>query len=113
MAGTNESRGLTDYEVDSALESLLRTYAGEASGKPPVLPHNPLSLKVYESVRGACDFRLRKTPRETKAKKFPEIEPVLMDLMLKCIKRVRKSVQYWNKQSGTRGYLDYIRQFTQ
>ena len=105
-------RNLTDYEVDSALEALLRTYSGQAGGKPPVVPHNPLSLKVYENVREICDIRLGKKPLEKKDKKTLALEPVEMDLMLKCLKRVRKSVQYWNKQSGTRGYLDYIRQFT-
>jgi hypothetical protein len=111
-AAYKENRSLTDYEVDSALEALLRTYSGEAGGKPPVLPRNPLSLKVYENVRDACDIRLGKKPLATEGKKTLELEPVPMDLMLKCLKRVRKSVQYWNKQSGTRGYLDYIRQFT-
>jgi hypothetical protein len=39
------------------------------------------------------------------------IEPVSHDILITCLKRIRKSVRYWNKQGGRRGYLAYVREF--
>ncbi len=102
---------LSDYQVDAALESLGRTYAGEARGKGPVLPRNPLALEVYQAVKSTCDWRLgRVNPVDEEGQPL-NVEPVSMEIMLGLLKRLRKSVEYWNKESGTQGYLNYIRQF--
>ena len=31
--------------------------------------------------------------------------------MAACLKRIRKSVDRWNKESGPRGYLNFVRQY--
>ena len=45
-----ETPDLTDYEVQSALDALLKAYKGEARGHQPRPPRNPLAIQVYESV---------------------------------------------------------------
>ncbi len=39
------------------------------------------------------------------------IKPVSHDVLIACLKRIRKSVRYWSKQGGRRGYLAYVRNF--
>ncbi len=34
-----------------------------------------------------------------------------LDEILACLKRVRKSVNYWTKESGRQGYLNFVTQF--
>ncbi len=104
---------LTDYEVDSALEALLRTYQRESIGKPAVLPRGPLSAKVYEAARATCEIRLGRAPLSKESGKAGavEIPPVAPEIILKALKVIRKSVEYWTKQSGRQGYLDYISHF--
>ena len=31
--------------------------------------------------------------------------------MAGCLRRIRKSVDRWNKESGPRGYLNFVRQY--
>ncbi len=31
--------------------------------------------------------------------------------MIACLKRIRSSIQLWNKEGGRRGYLNFVSQF--
>lgn len=35
-------------------------------------------------------------------------EPLTLDEIMACLKRLRKSVDLWNKQGGRQGYLSFI-----
>ena len=108
-----DQRELTDYQVDSALEALGRTYLREKMGGAPVLPKNNLSIAVYESMKMMCDWRLGRANMvdEEGQPMQAGMEALTIDEIQACLKRLRKSVSTWNKQSGTRGYLGYISQF--
>jgi len=102
---------LTDYQVDAALEALGRTYQHEKTGGEPVLPKNPLAKTVYEAVRQICEWRLGREQAVDEEGQPMSIKPLTIDEIQDCLKRIRKSVNYWNKQSGTTGYLEYITKF--
>jgi hypothetical protein len=104
---------LTDYQVDSVLEALSRTYIREKTSGAPVLPKNSQSLVVYGVMKTMCDWRLgREVPSDTAMPvSGMQPEPLTVEVILACLKRLRKSVSTWNQQGGTRGYLDYISQF--
>ena len=104
---------LTDYQVDSALEALSKTYLGEATARPPVLPRSPLSIEVYHAMHAACEVRLGRAPKPDILKKVGKgkVRPVSVDVILRCLKRLRKSVSLWTKEGGRQGYLNYISQF--
>jgi hypothetical protein len=101
---------LVDYDVEHALNSLIRKYRADQTGKsfdPPVF--TPLVQKVYESTKTMCEWRLgRESPVVGKTSPFEHLEPVSLDEMIACLKRVRKSVQRWHKQGGRQGYLQFI-----
>jgi hypothetical protein len=104
---------LTDYQVDSALEALGRTYIREKTTGAPVFPKSSLAIDVFESMKQICDWRLGRenaSAREGVPPQF-EAEVLTVDVILACLKRLRKSLSIWNKQGGTRGYLEYISQF--
>jgi hypothetical protein len=107
---------LTDYQVDSALEALSRTYtkeksAGETGEVSPILPKSDLAREVYNAMKVTCDFRLGRVNAVDEEEQPISVKPLTIDEMVACLKRLRKSVRLWNKQSGTHGYLDYISQF--
>lgn len=104
---------LTDYQVDSALEALGRNYAREGRGGQPALPKNELAKEVYDAVRQTCEWRLGREQVVNDEGQPMSVEPVTLDVILACLKRLRKSVNYWNKEAGTQGYLHYIQQFIQ
>jgi hypothetical protein len=101
---------LTDYEVENAIEALIRTYQGTSSGRAPVLPHSPASQTVYQAVQEMCEIRLGHSEIKN-AKKASKIEPITMDILIQCLKRIRKSIVFWTKESGRQGYLQYISNF--
>ena len=41
----------------------------------------------------------------------PQPEPVTLDVIVACLKRIRKSVQRWNKEGGRQGYLTFVGRF--
>jgi len=102
---------LTDYQVDAALEALGRTYQREKSGREPTLPKSELARQVYEAVKAICEWRLGREQVVDEEGQPLSIEPLTVDEIQACLKRVRKSVNYWNKQGGSHGYLDYISNF--
>lgn len=106
-------RNMTDYQVDSALEALGRTYQREKVAGAAVLPKNSLAVEVYESVKTMCDWRLGRqnlVDEEGQPMQIGE-DALSVDEVQACLKRVRKSINTWNKQGGTRGYLDYVSKF--
>jgi hypothetical protein len=39
------------------------------------------------------------------------LEPVPFDVIVECLKRIRKSIQRWNREGGRQGYLKFVEQF--
>jgi hypothetical protein len=107
---------LTDYQVDQALEALTRSFqrekAGDAEGAAALLPKNDLPREVYLAMKLTCNWRMGREEAVVDETDQPiQFDPVDIDTILACLKRLRKSLSTWNKRSGTRGYLDYIAQF--
>jgi hypothetical protein len=103
---------LADFQVDSALEALGRTYAGEVRGKAPVLPKSELAKEVYQAVRGVCEWRMgRENMIDESGQPLPSESAVTREEILGCLKRIRKSIATWNQKGGSQGYLNYVRQF--
>lgn len=102
---------LNDYHVDSALEALGRTYQREKIGGQAVLPRPGLPREVYDAVKATCEWRLgRENMVDEEGQPF-SIQPLTIDEIQLCLKRLRKSVDTWTKQGGAQGYLKYISQF--
>lgn len=103
---------LIDANVDSALEALERTYVGELRARGPVLPPSPIARTVYEQVQMMCEWRLGRASLETEeGQPGPETPPVPLEVILACLKRLRKSLRLWTREGGRQGYLNYIEQF--
>jgi hypothetical protein len=106
-----ENPELTDIQVDQALEALLRTYHREAIHGAPVLPKGEAARKVYEAVKMACDWRLGREMVVDEEQQPLTIEPVTIAEMEACLKHIRKSLHMWNKDFGSQGYLNYVKNF--
>lgn len=105
---------LVDFNVENALSALINHYQAQMRGVAPRPARlNERSQEVYEAVQAMCEWRLGKENiLATEAgESFPAPEPVSIDVILACLKRVRKSVQRWNQKGGRQGYLTFIRRF--
>jgi hypothetical protein len=107
---------LTDWHAQSAVDALMDLYRAEAAGKEiddPAEGLNPLPRKVYGLVHTMAEMRLGRgeiTTKEGEPVDIP-IEPITVQEMYDCLKRIRKSIQTWSKRAGLKGYLRYIDDF--
>jgi hypothetical protein len=106
---------LTDWEVLTAVEALIRVYQAEARGRQLASPSlQSLAQEVYDSVKPMCQWRLgRETPFLDEEGEPQDIspEPVTLDEIVACLKRVRKSINRWSRRGGRQGYLAFVEQF--
>ncbi len=105
---------LEDSNVELAIDRLIRYYSAKAKGRDPRSPRlASLTEKVFESVKSMAELRLGNLEPTTEDGGAPPIDipPITIDELIACLKRIRKSVRFWHKQSGQRGYLNYIREF--
>ena len=74
---------------------------------------NERAMLVYERVEAMCEWRLaaRSLLSADMRKRGPWPEPVTLDVIVACLKRIRKSVQRWNKEGGRQGYLTFVGRF--
>jgi hypothetical protein len=106
--------GLVDFDVENALSALITHYQAQSQGRtarPTNL--NERAQEVYELVETMCEWRLGNEEllsADMKAR-GPRPTPVSFDVIVACLKRIRKSVQKWNKEGGRQGYLTFVRQF--
>jgi len=114
---------MVDWDALKAVESLIREYQAELTDHPvPAVVLQPLAKAAHDSVKAMCEWRLgrsqalveeKKSIFKLPLKKSPEvsIEPKTMDEIILCLKRIRKSIERWNRRSGRQGYLDFISEF--
>ena len=102
---------LTDYEVGRALETAVRRYKEEVRGRTPKERQlNGLVQEVYAGVEAMAEYRLGRRALAEGAPVFQPGELSVEDL-LACLQRLHRSVSFWTKQGGWRGYLTYIGEF--
>ena len=110
-----ENPDISDYTVMRTLEALIDTYSGEKIGRPPRnFKLSEEEREVMDSVYGMCEWRLGRGElyiSESVPIVVTESELVTLDEIIVCLKRILKSVNYWNKEGGRQGYLDFIIQY--
>jgi hypothetical protein len=105
---------LTDTGAMYAVETLIKVYTGELRGREIALPElKPEERYAYDAAKAMCDFRLGRTSMEDKKGEKVEVdgEPLTLEEIIACLKRVLKSINTWYKRGGRRGYYEYVRQF--
>lgn len=106
---------LTDAQVDRVYELLIRAYKAQVRGGAVTLPLHQLGGtegELYRRVVAVCEFHLGKgdAPWPTAKRKPATRTP---DEIVACLKHLRKSVQFWTKESGRQGYLNYIKPYVE
>jgi hypothetical protein len=105
-----ENNDLLDYDVDKALNLIWTEYRNEKQGKTVPAPNLSVNgQRVYARVKDMCEFRLGRSNTVKTRGWFKALPTALsVDEIMDCLKRIRKSVDLWNKQGGRQGYLYFI-----
>jgi hypothetical protein len=105
---------LVDFDFENAVNGLIVHYQAQPQNREARLPKlNERAKEVYDLVEAMCEWRLGNEALASADMKArgPRPEPVTLDVMVACLKRIRKSVQKWNKQGGRQDYLTFIQRF--
>ncbi|MBP7686665.1 MAG: hypothetical protein KA765_02120 [Thermoflexales bacterium] len=105
---------LVDWDVEAAYEALIQYYQAEARQKPAHLrPLAGLQAEVLQAAQAMCEWRLGRAPLHDERDQPVKVksDPLTATDMVACLKRLRKSVQFWGKAGGRQGYLNYIVNF--
>jgi hypothetical protein len=108
-----EQHNLRDYDVMRALDALIEIYRAEARGHIPKdirLPE-PERL-VFQRTKEMCELRLGRQDVVTRIQAPFEGEKTVGDI-LACLRKIRRSVERWNKRGGQQGYLQFVREYVQ
>ncbi|HJW90742.1 MAG TPA: hypothetical protein VJ436_08890 [Anaerolineales bacterium] len=109
-----EDPKMSDYDALKAVQAVTRAYSNEAAARPARETQlNGPALQSYQNVHAICEWRLGRQSilnEKDHPAKF-EIEPLTLDEIIACLKRVQRSVEKWNKRGGRRGYFEFVSQF--
>lgn len=106
-----EHPDLCDYEVMRALDAVIELYRAEARGHNPKTFHLPeKETRVFQSVQDMCEFRLGRKDLEDGIQ-ATAMEKKMPDEIVACLRKIRKSVDRWNRQGGRQGYLQFVCQY--
>lgn len=103
---------MTDYAALRTYEALQREYSAEITGRS----QQPASAEGVEAdlladVKAVCEWRLGRAPWPSDLGAAPAYEPLDVPTLVRCLKRLVKSVNKWTKHNGRQGYLDFMTQF--
>jgi hypothetical protein len=105
---------MTDYEVMRVLEAVIDSYKAEALGRAPrETSLSEMETETYAAVRDICEWRLGRAaaPGGNDLHNMSEPQPIKVDEIILCLKKILNSVKKWNKSGGRTGYLDFIVQY--
>jgi hypothetical protein len=101
---------MLDYSADRVYEALMREYKAELNGTPkPKLNLPDSDMTLYYSLRNVTEQMLDRSDLPPKFR--DDVGRETMDDIVAILKALRKSVNFWNKQNGRQGYLNYVSQF--
>src|SRR5574341_2382802 len=104
-----ENHDLLDYDVDKVLNLLWTEYRNEKQGRTTSTPNLSNNAQmVYRRVKEVCEWRLGRRKEKIRGWFKPQPPSISVDEIMACLKRIRKSVDLWNKEGGRQGYLYFI-----
>jgi len=105
---------MVDAHVIRALEAVLGSYRAEMAGRTAEeFSATLVEADLYRAIRNMCEWRLGRIREEDveAGPPGPAPEPIKVEEIILCLKRILKSVNRWNKSGGQRGYLTFIVQY--
>lgn len=101
---------MTDYVALRAYEAACERYRAEQREHAPK-PHglSGLDAEVYDAVCAMCEFRLGRD--EGPVGKGPSPEPLTLEQMVACLRRLARSVNLHTRRAGRQGYLNFVAHF--
>jgi hypothetical protein len=105
---------MNDHAALFVVEQLIKHYNAEGQGRtlnPSALqPHEQMA---YDSVKALCEFRLGRQGLVGKGDESLNIgaEAITTEELIACLKRIKKSIEFWQKRGGRKQYYEFVHGF--
>ena len=98
-----------DVDAADAVNALIRRYDAGRGG-PPL---GNRAQKIFDSVRQTCEWRLGRGPGpapddDDGSEPQEDYEPLTVDIIVACLRRIHSSIHFWTKEGGRQGYLSFV-----
>lgn len=96
---------LTDHGVARIYDALSDHFSAISLNRPPkVFDLSDLETRILKSNVRICTAFMDEIPPDG-------AEPITPEIILSCLKTMKKSLQKWTKRYGRQGYLNFISNF--
>lgn len=105
---------MNDHAALFVVEQLIKQYHAEVQGRtlsaPQLQPHEQMA---YESVKAMCEFRLGRQGLVGDDDESMDIgeQAITVEELVACLKRIKKSIEFWQKRGGRKQYYEFVRGF--
>jgi len=100
---------LLDLDAQDAVDALVRHYRAEQEFRqPPATRLAGRAERVFQAVKEICEWRLGRA-RLSGLDEIPD-GPIPVAELVECLRRIQKSIRFWNREAGRRGYLGFVSQ---
>jgi hypothetical protein len=108
-----DSPDMSDWEALNAINALIRAYTARVRKRDePTVNLSPLERQVYDAVKALCEWRLGNPDyAPPDMAEYAEVKPLTTGEIIDCLKRIRRSIQLWQKEGGRRGYYEFASGF--
>ncbi|MGE5196347.1 MAG: hypothetical protein ACM3JI_03345 [Anaerolineae bacterium] len=97
---------LSDHDMLRIIEQALTYYKSQQRENLVIAQSKLTDIRqdIFERIRSMCEWRLERLPSPNK-----EIacNPIIIEELLLCLKRIEKSIKFWTKQGGRKGYINF------
>jgi hypothetical protein len=114
VSAYHEHPKMTDFGALYVIETLIKAYNAELQGRTFSLPQFQVHEQAaYDRAKSICDWRLGRPGLLDEADKEVDVidDPNTPEEIIACLKRIKKSIEFWQKRGGRRAYFDYVSQF--
>jgi hypothetical protein len=103
-----QDRSILDLDARAAANALVRHYEAEAESRSASgAPLSERARRIFEGVRKMCEWRLGRAPAPDNSPSGLDPTVTAAELVL-CLQRIRKSIDFWTKEGGRQGYLNFV-----
>ena len=111
-----QNRSLRDFDFETVVNEAIRYFNAKERNKsftPKVLSEE--RQEIYDRLNGICNLLLNNfdeaVDKDGKPMDLDVDFNLTVDILILCLKRIRKSIQTWGKRNGPKGYVTFIDDF--
>jgi len=95
---------------------LFKVYNAELQGRTATIPQfQTHEQQAYDDVKLMCEWRLGREKRVDENEREIDLgpEPITTEEIIACLKRIKKSIEFWQKRGGRRAYFDFVSKYVE